>query len=144
MNTEILSVQKKTVEGLEIVYSLQTEYCGSYVFGDKWLRSTYADSETITIEGDHWHCGYYTIGKDLTRGQAVREFYRDREAFDVYLTVSVLKCDIELLEDTVIFSDYSYKDDDGADELLSYLIADYAQESDYIENAKNKLMELIA
>ena len=141
MNTEILSSQVKNIAGFTIDYSLVTYY-GSDFFYDKWVRADYAAADTITIEGQPWQCTYFAIGKDVTRGQAVKEFYRDNEAFDVLLQVEVRKCGITLFNDIEIGADYSYRDG-PADDLLSCLMADYADDAAYIESAKSKLMELV-
>ncbi len=141
MNKEILASQVKQIAGFTIDYSLVTYY-GSDFFCDKWVRADYAAADTITIDGQPWRCTYCVIGKDLTRGQAVKEFYRDNEAFDVLLQVQVSKCGITLFNDVETGADYSYRDG-PADDLLSCLLTDYADDAAYIESAQSKLMELV-
>ena len=133
---------QKNIAGFELVYSLVTFYDDAGLAG-KWILSDYADSDTITIEGQHWRCDYFTIGEDVTRGSAVKEFYRDGSAFDVFLYASVSKCGVELFSDYVISTDYSYRDGDEGD-LFNDLLNAYSDDDEYIAQAKNKLMELIA
>ena len=142
MNTEILASQVKNIAGFTLDYSLATEYSGDF-FGTKWSRADYPAPDTITFEGEDWRCEYFTVGKDCTYQQALKEFKRDIEAFDVVLQVQVRKCGITLLSEIELGDDYSY-DDGPSDDFLSCLLADYADDAAYIESAKNKLMELIA
>jgi len=143
MNTEILASQVKNIAGFTIDYSLVAEYTGSSFFSDKWSSADYPAPDTITFEGEDWRCEYFTVGKDVTYSQALKEFKRDIEAFDVLLQIQVRKCDITLLSEIELGDDYSYRDG-PADDLLSCLMADYADDAAYIESAQNKLMELIA
>ncbi len=142
MNTEILASQVKNIAGFTIEYSLVTQYSGDF-FCAKWSRADYPATDTITFEEQDWRCESFTVGDDVTYGQALKEFKRDIEAFDVFLQVQVRKCDITLFNETVIGADYSYGDG-PSDELLSRLIADYADNAAYIESAEKKLLELIA
>ena len=142
MNTEILASQVKNIAGFTLDYSLVTDYSGDF-FCDKWSYADYPAADTITLDGQDWRCEHFTVGKDCTYQQALKEFKRDIAAFDVLLQVHVRKCGITLLSEIEIGADYSYSDG-PAEELLSCLIADYADDAAYIEIAQNKLMELIA
>ena len=142
MNTEILASQVKNIAGFTLDYSLVTDYSGDF-FCDKWSYADYPAADTITLDGQDWRCEHFTVGKDCTYQQALKEFKRDTEAFDVFLSVKVSKCDITLFNEIEIGADYSYGDG-PSDDFLSCLLADYADDAAYIESAKNKLMELIA
>lgn len=145
--SEVISSKKIVKNGFTLLVELVALYeCGFSQFNDKWKRDQ--DGLIVCDNGDYWNCTWYTIGvlkhgADVTAYQAQKEFDRDCGAFDVCLNVKVLKSDIELIDQTIINSDYSYDDDQTPEQVLEYLQSDYL-EIDYLTGkAQTKINQLI-
>ena len=140
---ETLITKKIIKSGFEIVTSIINCNVGLSYFNDKWNRSV--DGEVKSEDGTKWTCNYFTIGQlnkgfDATFNSAQIEFNRDCEAFDIVLNVQVLKNGIELIEQSIIGSDYSTSENIG--ELLDYLTSDNLNVEQLINEAKSIILEL--
>ncbi len=142
MENDILATQEELHYGFKMEYSLVANYGLGYFFS-KWKEVEEASGDTITDDNhNHWTCLYLTIGKDLSKEDALKEFYRDSEAFDVDVKVTISKCDIVLVEEYIIGADYAYIDG-SAQELLEEMVYEYSFMDDMIDAANKKLLELV-
>lgn len=161
MNNETLATREKQVDGFTVKYSFIAVYngcLGQANFNDQWERaSQHQGGATIQSDGEHWTPKQYSLaqlssdyasqGRENPCKEAyqslLRQFERDSEAFEVVLEVSVLKNDVELFADTVIGSDYHYLDFDYDHNKALECLLEYAEESAYINGAKETLKSLL-
>ena len=142
MENEILATQSELHYGFKIEYRLEANYGLGYFFS-KWNEVKESSATTITDDNhNHWTCLYFEIGTDMSKEDALKEFYRDSEAFDVDVYCKVSKCDIVLLNEYIICADYAYVDDNSQD-LLAELVGEYSYKDEMIESANEKLLELV-
>lgn len=142
MQGDILSTIVEHRYGFKMEYSLIANYGIGYFFS-KWKEVDEPSGDTITDEiGYHWTCLYFEIGKDISKEAALKDFNRDSESFDVDVYCKVIKCDIVLLDEYIIGSDYAYVDG-SAQELLKELVGEYSYKDDMINSANEKLLELV-
>ncbi len=142
MENDILATQSELHYGFKMEYSLVANYGLGYFFS-KWKEVEEPASDTITDDNcTHWTCLYLEIGTDMSKEDALKEFYRDSEAFDVDVICRISKCDIVLLEEHIIGADYSYIDG-SAQELLEELVYDYSFRDELIDKANEKLLALV-
>ena len=142
MENDILATKEFTHYGFKITYDLIASY-GMGCFFSKWKEVKESASDTITDDNcTHWTCNYYTIGENISKESALLAFYRDNEAFDVDLKVTISKCDIVLYESYIVGADYAYLDGEASD-LLYDLIDDYSNQDEYMDEANKKLLSLV-
>ncbi len=142
MENEILATQSELHYGFQIEYRLEANYGLGYFFS-KWKEVREKGSYTITDDNcTHWTCLYYEIGTDVSKEDALKEFYRDSEAFDVDVICRISKCDIVLLEEYIIGADYAYIDG-SAQELLEEMVYEYSFRDELIDKANEKLLALV-
>lgn len=145
---DILEKKEINQDGFTIVISLIADYNSGFTqFSDKWTR----DNNGLIIGDDdlRWGCTWYDIGQlnkgnDITVYKAQKEFNRDCNAFDVLLNITVLKNNIELINDVIIGDDHSYDDERTSLELMNYLISDYLDVSYHLDSAKKIIKELMS
>lgn len=164
MQTENLATTTKTVNGLDITYTLEANYngfLGMANFQDQWENSD-CHIGGVTIQGDdgqNWIPKQYSIaqlskdyakqGLDNPSGKAYQslreQFDRDSQAFEVNVVVSVCMNGVELFEETIIGSDYEHLDFNyDHDKALETFLLDYCEEDVYIEQALETIKQLVA
>ncbi len=142
MENDILATQEELHYGFKIEYRLEANYGLGYFFS-KWNEVKEPSTTTITDDNcTHWTCLYYEIGTDVSKEDALKEFYRDSEAFDVDVKVTISKCDIVLVEEYIIGADYAYIDG-SAQELLEEMVYEYSFRDELIDKANEKLLALV-
>ena len=145
--TALLTSKTIQVDGFTVTIELTDLQYGLSDFHNKWTRDV--NGKITGDDGSKWNCEHFSIGQlnqgnDVTVASAQKEFDRDCHAFDVALSVSISKCDVDLFEEDVICSDYSYDDKETPSEVAQHLYDNYADINSYIESAQNKLAELFS
>ena len=147
-NSDILESKVFNRDGFEIEVNLVADYQNGFTqFSDKWSRCT--EGLVVCDDGYKFDCNWYSIGQlnkgnDVTTYRAQKEFDRDCKAFDVLLTVTISKNEIELLDQVIIGDNYSWDDKSTPLELMEYLLSEYLDLDYLLVEVKETLSKLVA